>query len=231
MSELMIVMPVYNEQASIRKVVTEWIGEIRNWTDSFTFLVIDDGSTDDTPAILRELAAQWEGCLEVINQENLGHGQTCLKGYRLACERKIPWLFQIDSDGQCDPQYFFRLWKQRESYDVLYGYRQAREDGWKRTLATFILRAVLLTVAGVWCRDANTPYRLMRTEKLGGEIDKIPDDFHLANIAVAVLLRRAGWKEGGVPIRFRERYGGEPSVGLKQFGEKAWELIRQLRRI
>lgn len=53
--ELAIVMPVYNEQASIRKVVREWFEEIQNWTENFVFLVIDDGSKDRTLDILQTL--------------------------------------------------------------------------------------------------------------------------------------------------------------------------------
>ena len=40
--ELAIIMPVCNEQASVRKVLTEWFHEIENWTESFVFLCIDD---------------------------------------------------------------------------------------------------------------------------------------------------------------------------------------------
>ena len=46
--ELLIVMPVYNEQASVRKAVGEWFNEVENWTENFVFLAIDDGSRDET---------------------------------------------------------------------------------------------------------------------------------------------------------------------------------------
>lgn len=52
------------------------------------------------------------------------------------------------------------------------------------------------------------------------------------SIALAVLLRRANtWPHGSVPIKFREGYGGEPSVGLGKFGEEARQLLNQLKRI
>jgi hypothetical protein len=72
----------------------------------------------------------------------------------------------------------------------------------------------------------------MRIADLTPLLNRIPTDFFLANIALAVLLRREkSWRHGSIPIRFRERYGGEPSVGLGKFGEKAQELISQLKRI
>ena len=53
--EIMLIMPVYNEQASVRKVVHEWFQEIENWTENFVFLAINDGSTDDTQIVLQRL--------------------------------------------------------------------------------------------------------------------------------------------------------------------------------
>jgi glycosyltransferase involved in cell wall biosynthesis len=230
--ELLIVMPVYNEQASVRKVVLEWFHELQNWTENFTILAINDGSQDDSLLILRRLAEQLGSCLQIMDQANKGHGQSCLVGYREACRRQIPYVFQIDSDGQCDPQYFFRFWRDRESYDVIYGQRVKREDGWRRVLASYALRSTLLWIAQANCIDANVPYRLMRTAQLLPVLDKIPGDFHLANVALAVLLRRdASWRQASVPIRFRERYGGEPSVRLGKFGEKARELHMQMRQL
>ncbi len=226
--ELAVVMPVYNEQASVRKVVMEWFQEIENWTEHFIFLAIDDGSNDSTLKILQRLQSQLGDRLEVISRENRGHGQTCLQGYREAVNRHIPYVMQIDSDGQCDPQYFFRFWRIREKYDVVYGFRYRRDDGIKRVLASYVLRATLLIFARTWCIDANVPYRLMKTNVVEKIISKIPQEFFLSNVALATLLRRSGCREGVVPIRFRERYGGEPSVRLSKFGNKAGELIRQL---
>jgi dolichol-phosphate mannosyltransferase len=228
--ELIIIMPVFNEQASVRKVVTEWFHEVENWTEDFVFLAINDGSTDNTLEILHRLKTQLGNRLEIVDQPNQGHGQTCLNGYRAACERGMPFIFQIDSDGQCDPQYFFKLWRIRNDYDVIYGHRRQRDDGLRRKLASYVLRAVLLSLTGENCVDANVPYRLMRTAGLREKVDRIPKEFFLSNVALAILLRRdRRWRHASVPIRFRERYGGEPSVALGKFGEKARELSRQLR--
>jgi dolichol-phosphate mannosyltransferase len=228
----MIVMPVFNEQASVRKVVTEWFYEIENWTQDFVFLALDDGSNDKTLAVLEKLKEQLGPRLEIISRANRGHGQSCLEGYRHALARGAPWVFQIDSDGQCDPQYFFRFWRLREQADVIYGVRKTRDDGWRRVVASRILRLVLAVACRVNCVDANVPYRLMRPGIIKDALDRIPRDFFLANIAIAALLRQnPAVREERVPIRFRERYGGEPSVALSKFGGKASELVRQLRAL
>jgi len=195
-------------------------------------VAIDDGSTDESLQLLLRLQSSLGDRFVVRTQSNIGHGQTCLRGYREACDRKIPYVFQVDSDGQCDPQYFFRLWRLRNSADVVYGYRKRRHDGLRRVVASYVLRMTLLATAGVYCVDANVPYRFMRTCNLASHLNRIPASFALANVALAVLLRKdPTWKHAYVPITFRERYGGEPSVPMGKFGQKAIELSRQLREL
>ena len=114
---------------------------------------------------------------------------------------------------------------------MIYGVRTRRDDGWRRVIASWVLKVVLFSTQGVWCRDANVPYRLMKREILTAEVDKIPRTFFLANIALAVLLKKSTVSHGYVPIGFRERYGGEPSVRFGKFTDKAVELVKQLAEL
>src|SRR5262249_32407637 len=189
--ELVVVMPVFNEQASVRKVAMEFFEEIENWTERFIFLALDDGSTDATPNVLERLRVQLGPRFVIVRHANRGHGQTCLAGYREAGARGAPHVLQIDSDGQCDPQYFFRFWRLRDRAAVIYGARTRRDDGFRRVLASLVLRIFLLIAFRVNCVDANVPYRLMKTEKIVPLLDRIGPDFNLANVGLAVALRRA----------------------------------------
>lgn len=230
--ELLVVIPVYNEEQCIDSVLEEWTSELERSKADYAILLLDDGSTDRTPSLLKRLEKRdGGGRVKVVSQTNRGHGQTCLRGYRIACDEKIPWVFQIDSDGQCDPKYFAAVWAARQGNDVVYGYRAKRKDGLKRVLASVLVKAVVRAATGVDCIDANVPYRLMRTDQLRPLVDSIPADLDLANIALAVQIRRAGWREASVPIVFRPRAGGEPSVPVSRFAVKAWELFRQLAKL
>ncbi|MEY2564434.1 MAG: hypothetical protein QOH88_2627 [Verrucomicrobiota bacterium] len=228
--ELLVVTPVYNEEASVGRVVREWFQGLEESTQRFVFLVIDDGSTDGTLQLLHQLREELGERLEILSRPNRGHGQTCLQGYRIAVERGIPYVFQIDSDGQCPPQYFVKLWRKRYQSDVIYGRRIRRDDGFRRTLASHLVRLLLLLRFGTNCVDPNVPYRLMRTAAIAPVLGRVPSDFSLANIALAVLLRRArNISHAAVPIHFWERYGGEPSVPFEKFGTEALRLYRQTK--
>ena len=119
--ELMIVMPVFNEEASVRKVVMEWFQEVVNWTEDFVFLAIDDGSTDRTPLVLARLREQLGPRLEILTQKNRGHGQTCLHGYRVALARQ---------GGVCPPNRFRRAMRPPVFLPFLAKKRRLRRGVW-----------------------------------------------------------------------------------------------------
>lgn len=226
-----MILPVYNEQESIQHVLTEWFAELDANGCDYRILAINDGSTDDTHAMLQARRNARPDRLEIRSRANLGHGHTCLEGYREAVERGIPYILQIDSDGQSLPEFFDDFWCIREQYDVIYGVRK-RQDGWQRVVASRVLCILLRYVEGVDCVDANVPYRLMRTATCGAVIERVPAEISLANVALAVMLRRENAiRHGSVPIHFPSRYGGEPSVPMARFFAKARELFQQLKRM
>jgi glycosyltransferase involved in cell wall biosynthesis len=227
--ELAVVMPAWNEQESIRVVVEEWVAGLRAVEVDFDLMVIDDGSTDSTPWILERLAKRFPE-LRVMRKDNSGHGQSCVYGYRLAANEGYDWIFQIDSDGQCDPRFFPDLWARRGEGNAVFGDRARRDDGRHRRLISKVVSLVTLAAGRVWLRDANTPYRLMRSRRLAALIERIPEDIDLANIAVAALFAREGeivW----APITFRKRHGGQPSVSGLKFAKKGRRLCTDLKRV
>lgn len=229
--KLLVVMPVFNERESIRHVIGSWMPVLEKNVSNFILLAINDGSTDDSAEILSQLQSHHGSCLEILSRENRGHGQSCMQGYRIAAERGIPFILQIDSDGQSDPQFFPNFWKLRKDYDVIYGKRR-RSDGWQRNVASFVLRVLLRVMERVACTDANVPYRLMDTAACDAEYQRIPASVGLANVALAVLLRKnRSLRHGTVPINFPPRYGGEPSVPMSKFLRKGAELFIQLRSL
>jgi glycosyltransferase involved in cell wall biosynthesis len=229
---LWVVMPVYNEEASIGRVVAEWMPALRGVAGDgtaldLTVLAINDGSRDATLDLLRDLERRHPE-LRVRDQPNAGHGASCLAGYRAALEAGADWVFQIDSDGQCDPVYFAALWAARREHPVVFGYRVRRDDGWSRWAISRLVSLVGLLAARTWVGDANVPYRLMRRDVLESALPGIPASIQLANVALSLRLRRRvgiRW----VPIRFRERHGGTPSVRSATFARAGWRLFRDLR--
>nr|MCR5687304.1 glycosyltransferase [Lachnospiraceae bacterium] len=82
---LFIIIPAYNEESNIRQVVDDWYPVAdKHGTDS-RLVVIDDGSSDGTYAILEELSEKLPK-LTAITKANEGHGATVLFGYKYALD-------------------------------------------------------------------------------------------------------------------------------------------------
>jgi glycosyltransferase involved in cell wall biosynthesis len=226
--ELILVVPVYNEEDAIVPVLMEWRAELMGTVGAgkFAILVVDDGSTDGTPA--RLAALDWPE-LRIHRHTNRGHGQSCLVGYIEADRMGATYIFQIDSDGQCDPAGFARVWESREMAASIYGRRMSRDDGRARRIISAILRASLKVARQTRLNDTNVPFRLYRAPLAAAAARRIPADFNLANIAMALLLEPEGFIE--VPIHFRDRMGGQPAVRMWGFAPKALRLHRDLLRL
>ncbi|MBR4208174.1 MAG: glycosyltransferase family 2 protein [Lachnospiraceae bacterium] len=214
---LYIIIPAYNETENIRSVVKEWYEVIRSHDGGgkSRLVVIDDGSKDDTYAVIKQLAAV-RPLMVPLTKKNTGHGGTILYGYRYAIENDADYIFQTDSDGQTSAAEFEPFWKKRKGYDMVIGWRRSREDGMSRVLVTNTLRLVLRVIFGIWIRDANTPYRLMKRTVLEKYIDMIPKDYFLTNVLISVIFNKRKCRVLYRPISFKNRQGGVNSINLKK---------------
>jgi dolichol-phosphate mannosyltransferase len=230
--DLAVVMPVYNEETNIEQVVVEWASEFERLGIAFNMIAVNDGSQDQTGAVLKTLAQRYPGSFTPVEKANAGHGRACRTGYELAVEQGASWTLQIDSDGQCDPAFFPAFWNGRTDADAVFGVRKTRDDGFARVLISAICRWGASLLTGIDLHDANVPYRLIRTSALKEALDRIPDDFDMQNVALTVVLKRDSslrWKY--VPIHFRNRQGGVNSINLRRIAAMGWNLFSEIRHI
>jgi glycosyltransferase involved in cell wall biosynthesis len=231
-AELAVVMPIYNEEANIAGVVAEWTGALDSLGIAYVLLAVNDGSRDGTGAALQRLAQAKLGRVEAVDKANAGHGRACRTGYEMAVARGAAWTLQIDSDGQCDPRYFAEFWEGRESADVIFGLRKSRDDGFMRVLVSVVCSVATSLLTGVNLKDPNVPYRLIRTEALQRALARIPADFDMQNVALALALKRdraLRWRY--IPIHFRNRQGGTNSINLRRIARMGLTLVTSLNRI
>ena len=236
MDKLYLIMPAYNEEENIGKVISDWYPVVERIGGDSRLVILDDGSKDRTYSIMQEACAS-HPLLVPIQKENQGHGATVLYGYRYALDQKPDYIFQTDSDGQTDPQEFWAFWEQREQYDMVIGHRCSREDGRSRVFVTQVLKLVIRLCFHEDVTDANTPFRLMNAEVLREQIPLIPENFNLSNVILSVIYAKKGLRVKYIPITFRPRQGGENSINLKKiFGigcqavRDFWEINRMFQK-
>lgn len=232
MNKIFIVMPAYNEAENIINTVKQWypIVERLSHDHSAKLVIANDGSKDNTYIILKELSQSYPLLLP-LDKENSGHGATVLYLYRYAVEVGCDYIFQTDSDGQTNPDEFWKMWDNRQKYDIQIGFRKDRQDGVSRVFVTKVLRVVVWMMFGEWVIDANTPFRLMCTDKLQSILDVIPSDFFLSNVAISAIAKKWNYKIGWHDISFKPRQGGVNSINIRRIFKIGWKALGDFRYI
>lgn len=184
---LSVVIPVYNEAKNLLILLERWTSFLLHQGISFEFILVNDGSTDQSAALLAQWSAQYP-FVQVFTQENKGHGPAIRLGYTKALESE--WVFQLDADSPYDTAAFEEMWRLRLTADFWLGEADHKNAAWfRRLISSIAVRTVQLT-CGTRLRSINSPYRLMRTEDLRVILPQIPAESFAVNIMVSMYYIR-----------------------------------------
>ena len=135
MINLTLVLPAYNEELSIRQTLREIVDKVPT-NVNLTIFVSEDGSSDSTREIVNEESIRSSKCKIKLSETagRLGYSKAVVRGIS-SCETEI--IAFMDSDGQVDPENFFKLLKYLEAEKFVTGYRDPRNDSVMRIFITF----------------------------------------------------------------------------------------------
>ena len=137
------------------------------------------------------------------------HGKALRVGFDHATQT---YIFQTDSDRQHLPSDFWKVWELRDRADFVFGIRKQRADGATRMVITRLMRFLNLFVWGVWVKDANCPFKLMRREASGKVLARIPHGCFIPMVLVSILARKMGFRVAEVEVEHLPRKGGTQSL-------------------
>ena len=225
--DLVVVMPVYNEEKVLSRVIRQWQTVLNQAGINYGFVIVNDGSKDRTGLILKQLENQAPKTFTILSQVNFGHGHAIRKGYEKAVQLNPAWVLQIDSDGQCRPDYFPGFWSLRKHQTCIFGNRVIRKDGRLRFIMSRICSLVVFVLSGLWIKDANVPFRLMPCSVLNTALKKIPSDIELQNIALSIYIRKyMGTICLDIPIVFQNRQEAGRGLTLLQILRLGCSMIQ-----
>src|SRR5438094_7354872 len=157
---LTAVFPAYNDQRAIEGIVRTEAEQMRKVNDDFEVLVVDDGSKDETGAILDRLAVELPYLRLIHHERNLGYGAALISGFKNA---KKDLIFYTDGDGQYDVREMHNLLAElRPNIDLVNGYKVKRADAWYRVWIGATYRRTMRFVFNLSIRDVDCDFRLFR---------------------------------------------------------------------
>lgn len=226
--QLVVVIPVYNEQDCIKKVLLEQLDFFRGLQLSFRILIVNDGSKDNTLNVLTSLSESHKE-LVIHSQENGGHGSAIMKGYQLALELNPDWIFQTDSDDHFNIMEFNKLWIKRNESDFILANRVGRQDPFYRILISRMLSTLVKLFLGSGASDLNNPFRLMKASFLQKCVSLLaPHKFFAPNVFITIIGLSQGHKAYNIPVSHRSRHTGVNSLNLAKFAKACTRSLFEL---
>lgn len=155
-----VFFPAYNDGGTIASMVILALLTLRELTDDYEVIVVNDGSADYTPQVLDELAEMYEQVRVIHHEQNKGYGGALRTGFSSATKELV---FYTDGDAQYDPRELKVLYPALvEGVDMVNGYKISRSDPWYRTVIGRIYHWTVKLSFGLRLRDVDCDFRLMR---------------------------------------------------------------------
>lgn len=209
---LSIVVPVMNEEGSIRLLVDQIRKAISNLDQiqSYEIIFVDDGSTDSTAQVIMSLL-QGDYYIKLIRfRKNFGKSSALGAGFRHSIGSLI---VTIDGDLQDDPAELPKLVEKiREGYDLVSGWKKKRNDPLEKVVPSKIFNYFVSKVTSLKLHDFNCGYKIYRRWC----IEKLYLTGNLYRF-LPVFVAQQGGKIAEVPIHHRGRQHGVSKFGIKRY--------------
>ena len=203
----LVIIPCYNEQDSIVKVVDN----LKKNAPDVDYLIVNDCSTDNTEKILKE-----NGYNYINNPINLGIGGGVQAGYKYAMQYGYDIAVQMDGDGQHDPKYLNAVIEPvaQGKYDMAIGSRFIEKEGFQtsfmRRIGINIISAFIFVLTGKRVKDTTSGFRACNKKLIDFFAANYADDYPEPEAIMACLA--CGYSVGEVAVVMEERQGGVSSI-------------------
>jgi glycosyltransferase involved in cell wall biosynthesis len=230
MLALSVVVPLFNEQESLRPLVNQLLDAVRPLGVAFEIVLVDDGSKDATATVLAELSEEVPELVAVLLRRNYGQTAAMAAGFDASSGEVIVTL---DGDLQNDPADIpLLLAKIEEGYDLVSGWRHQRQDAAiSRLLPSKLANSLIASVTGVQLHDYGCSLKAYRREvvadmNLYGELHRF-----LPALAFIEGARISEVKVNHHPRRFgRSNYGIDRTFRVLMDLLTVWFMKRFLTR-
>ncbi|MBE9079538.1 glycosyltransferase family 2 protein [Romeria aff. gracilis LEGE 07310] len=205
---LSVVIPIYNEYDSIPLLVDQVGTVLTEMNLPYELICVDDGSTDGSADLLRQIASRRQDLQVVILRRNYGQSAAMAAGFNYAAGRVIVTL---DGDLQNEPADIATVFhKLEQGYDLVSGWRQSRQDNTlTRLLPSKLANWLIGKVTGIELHDYGCSLKAYRAE--------VAHDMHLYG-ELHRFLPALAFIEGAriteIPVRHHARRFGQSKYGL-----------------
>ena len=216
-----VVVPLYNEEESLRELTDKIVDVAKHTGKPYEIIFIDDGSTDRSFEILKELHARNPNVKVVQFRRNFGKSAALSVGFR---EASGEFIITMDADLQDDPNEIPGLIEAMGSnYDLISGWKRKRHDPLSKTLPSRFFNYVTGKMTGIPIHDFNCGLKAYRNVLVKGL--NVHGELHRF---IPVLAHWAGYRVSEKVVLHHPRKFGKTKYGISRFFNGFLDLLTVL---
>ena len=220
--ELSLVIPFYNEEENIEKVVNQMINKLKEEKIDYELIIVDNGSWDNTTKLSKAMGEKHEQVKVVRVEKNEGYGWGIINGLKICKGKYLGWMGGDDQNSPEDVVLVFKKLKQ-ENINLCKVSRIIRHDGIIRKIMSAGYNKLFCLFFPISSKDINGSPKIMR-QKCYKELNLLSKDWFI-DAEVMIKSGKLGYKIEEVPVEFKKRSGGSSNVGLLN---TSFEFIKNL---
>jgi len=212
------ILPAFNEADNLPSVLTELAAVLESNFEEWRILVVDDGSTDGTRQVLRDLSASLENLQWIRIPRRSGKSNALQVAFS---QISTDLVLLMDADGQDDPTEIPRLLGRLDSgADLVTGRRTRRRDRAVKRVTSRFYNWCTSRLTGIDGSDFNSGFKLMR-----GDVALSVNVYGELHRYIPVLAAWRGFEVAEVEVNHRERLHGESKFGGNRFWRGLFDLV------
>ena len=204
-----LVIPAYNEEAGIRQAVDEADQALVHLVGQYEIIVVDDGSTDRTAEIVKEISRTRPRTRLVRHPENQGYSAALRTGFEAATFELVAFT---DADCQFHLADLGSLLSLADRHPVVVGFRMNRQDPPSRRFFSWGYNVLVRTLLGTGVRDCDCALKVFRRDALMKLLPETQGFF--VNTEMLTRARQLGYSVTEIGVRHRPRVRGSSKVSL-----------------
>lgn len=216
--KLSVVIPLYNEEESLQPLARDLKTILNPLSIPFEVLLVDDGSTDKSLAVLKQITREDNRFRYISFQKNYGKSAALQVGFK---NIKGDVVITMDADLQDDPNEIPNLLKKiGEGFDLVSGWKKKRNDPLIKKYSSRFFNYVTRIFSGIKIHDFNCGLKAYRAE--------VVKDLHVygeLHRYLPVLANWQGFSVSEISVRHHARKFGKTKFGISRFFKGFVDLV------